>query len=209
MIRINLLGVVRPVAKPAGPPPTAARQAVIFVASLLVAFGVVGFMYRYWTNQIAELNKRLAEEKREADRLAHIRAENQTYLAQQQQLERRTNTIQMLEASRVGPTDFMTTLAALVNRTNDLYLLSVTPAGDRTVIQGQSNSVESIATFVGALKNSGNFGDVQLRQYFQDDQHNRVSFKFNIDCVYKMPSAAPRAAPPGAAPAAPVRQAAM
>jgi Tfp pilus assembly protein PilN len=209
MIRINLLGVARRAAKPPGPPPTAARQAVIFVASLLVAFGVVGFMYRYWTSQIADLNKKLVDEKREADRLAGIRAENQRYLAQQQQLERRTNTIQMLEASRVGPTDFMTTLGALVNRTNDLYLLTITPAGDRTVIQGQSNSVESIATFVAALKNSGNFVDVQLRQYFQDDQQNRLNFKFSIDCVYKTPSAAPPVAPPGAAPAAPARQAGM
>jgi len=149
------------------------------------------------------------DEKREADRLAGIRAENQRYLAQQQQLERRTNTIQMLEASRVGPTDFMTTLGALVNRTNDLYLLTIAPAGARTVIQGQSNSVESIATFVGALKNSGNFDDVQLRQYFQDDQQNRLNFRFSIDCVYKVPSAAPPAAPRGAAPAAPARQAGM
>jgi Tfp pilus assembly protein PilN len=209
MIRINLLGVARPVAKPPGPPLTAARQTVIFMASLLVAFGLVGFMYRYWTNQIADLSKKVADEKREADRLAGIRAENQRYLAQEQQMKGRSNTIQKLQDSRVGQAHFMATLGALVNRTNDLYLLTVTPAGARTVIQGQSNSVESIATFVAALKNSGSFDDVQLRQYFQDDQYNRMTFKFNIDCVYKMPSAAPPAAPPGVAPAAPARQAGM
>jgi Tfp pilus assembly protein PilN len=208
MIRINLLGVARPAAKPAAPP-TAARQALIFVGALIVAFGIVGFFYRYWSSQIDELNKRYAEEKREADRLAQIRAENQRYLQQREQLERRINTIQELQNNRVGPVDFMAALGNMVNRTNDLYLLRVSPQGDRIVIQGQSNSVNSIANFITALKQSNRFQDVQLRQYFEDDQYNRLSFKFNIDCVYKLPSATPPAAQPAAAGAAPARQAGM
>ena len=48
MIRINLLGIARPSAvKQAGPPTTVARQALIFVVSAVVAFGVVGFVWRY------------------------------------------------------------------------------------------------------------------------------------------------------------------
>lgn len=210
MIKINLLGVVRPVAaKPAGPPPTLGRQVLILVISAVVAFGIVGFIYQYWTNQIDTLNKDIAEQKREADRLAQIRAENQRYQAQIQQQQRRINTIQTLENSRVGPVDFMTSLGDIVNRSNDLYLLTVSPDGARVAIRGQSNSVESIANFIANLKNSGRFQEVQLRQYYQDDQFNRLSFKFNLDCVYRLPPAASPAAQPAGAPGAPARQAGL
>jgi Tfp pilus assembly protein PilN len=207
MIKINLLGVARPTARPAGPPPTAARQALIFVASLIVAFAVVGIFYKLWTAEIDKLNQRYAEEQREAERLKQIRVENQRYLQQRQQLESRINTIQTLQNSRVGPVDFMTALGNVVNRSNDLYLMTVTPEGARVGIRGQSNSVESIGNFIANLKNSGSFEDVQLRQYFQDDQQSRMSFKFQLDCVYKLPSAAPPAAQPAAA--APGRQAGL
>ena len=212
MIRINLLGVAKAPPPPPGPPTTAARQAVIFLGSAVVTFAVVGFFWYYWNSEIEKLNKRKAEEQREADRLAQIRAENQRYLAQRQQLERRINTIQQLQQSRVGPVDMMTVLSNVVNRSPDLYLLTVNPDGARLAIRGQSNSVHSIANFIANLQDTGRFEDVQLRQYYQDDdQYKRVSFKFNLDCAYKLPSAAP---PPGAGqrattPAAPGRQAGL
>jgi Tfp pilus assembly protein PilN len=207
MIRINLLGIARPAARPAAAPPTAARQALVFLASLLAAFAIVGFIWRYWTTEINRLNQEYAKQQIEAERLKQIRAENQRYVQQRQQLESRIDTIQTLVNSRVGPADFMTALGNVVNRSSDLYLLTVTPEGARVVIQGQSNSVDSIASFVANLENSGSFEQVQLRQYFQDDQPNRMSFKFHLDCVYRLPSAAPAAVQPAAA--APGRQAGM
>jgi Tfp pilus assembly protein PilN len=199
MIRINLLGVARPLAKPAAAPPTAARQALIFLASLLAAFAIVGFTWWLWSAEIKRLNEEYAKQQIEAERLKQIRAENQRYMQQRQQLEGRINTIQTLVNSRVGPVDFMTALGNVVNRSSDLYLLTVAPEGARVAIRGQANSVESIANFVANLKNSGRFDEVQLRQYYQDDQYNRLSFKFQLDCVYKMPGAAPAAAQPAAA----------
>jgi Tfp pilus assembly protein PilN len=200
MIRINLLGVARPAVKPAAAPPTAARQALIFLASLLAAFAIVLFIWWYWTAEINRLNQEYAKQQIEAERLKQIRAENQRYVQQRQQLEGRINTIQTLVNSRVGPVDFMTALGNVVNRSSDLYLLTVASEGSRVAIRGQSNSVESIANFVASLKSSGSFDDVQLRQYFQDDQQDRMSFKFQLDCVYILPSAASAAAQPAAAP---------
>lgn len=208
MIRINLLGVARAPVKEAGPPPTAAKQVLIFVVSAVVAFAIVGFMWRYWTSDIERLNKLKAEQERERDRLAQVRADVQQYQAYENQLKRRIDTIQRLQQSRVGPVDFMTVLSNIVNRSNDLYLLTVNPDGARVAIRGQSNSVESIANFIASLKNSGSFTDVQLRQYYQDDQYNRLSFKFNLDCAYKLPPA-PSAGQPAAASAAPARQAGL
>lgn len=209
MIRINLLGVEKKPVKGPSAPTSVARQAAIFAISAVVAFGVVGFMYRLWTTKIDKLNTDIAAEKREAERLANIRAENQKYVAQRTQLERRITTIQALLNSKAGPVDFMTYLANVATHNTDLYLLTVAPEGARVVIKGQSNSVESIANFIANLQGSGRFQDVQLRQYYQDDQFSRLAFKFNVDCVYKMPPAQPPAAQaqPGAGQATPARQA--
>jgi Tfp pilus assembly protein PilN len=205
MIRINLLGVSKPI-KEAGPPATAARQAVIFIVSAVIAFGIVGFFYKYWSSQIETLNKQKAEQERERDRLAQIRAENDRYRAQLQQLQRRQDTIQQLQDSKVGPVDFMDRLGDIVDRSHDLYLLSVAPDGARVAIRGQSDTVASIANFIANLKNSPSFDDVQLRQYYQDNQHNQLSFKFNLDCTYKPPSAVHPPAQAAGAAAAPGRQ---
>lgn len=208
MIRINLLGIQEKRPKGPSPPTSAGRQAAIFVVSVVVSAVVVFFIYKMWSRQIADLNTKIAAEKREADRLAQIRAENQKYVAQRTQLERRITTIQALLNSKAGPVDFMTYLATVSTNNNDLYLLTVAPEGARVVIKGQSNSVESIASFIANLQGSGRFQDVQLRQYYQEDQFSRLAFKFNIDCVYKMPPAQPPAAqaPPGAGQATPARQ---
>jgi len=198
MIRINLIGVApTPAAKPTGPPPTLARMLMVFVGTLIVAFVVVGVFWTLWSAKVKELQKEQAKQLAEQARLAAIQAENIRYLAQIRDLENRKNTTQTLLNSRVGPVELMTALGNTVNRTNDLYLLTVTPTGGRLAIHGQSNSVESIARFIASLKESGSFGDVQLQRYFQDDTYNRLSFKFDLDCVFRS-SAAAAAAPPTA-----------
>ena len=211
MIKINLLGLARPVsAKASTAPLTAVHQALIFVGAAVVAFLVVGFFYTYWTNQISELERNLKKEEVEQARLAAIQVENQRYKQQRKDLEERINTIQMLQQSRVGPVELMTVLGNTVNRTTDLYLLTAGMEGNRLVLKGQSNSVEAIANFISALKVSKGISDVQLRQYYQDDQHNRTTFKFNIDCVYSVATvAAPAAAQPAMPSAAAPRRAAM
>jgi Tfp pilus assembly protein PilN len=87
----------------------------------------------------------------------------------------------------------MNGLGDLVSRTTGLYLLTVNAQGGRLLIQGQSDSVEAIVNFIGVLRHSGSFADVQFHQFFQDDQEKRLSFKFNLDCVYQSPATAPTA----------------
>lgn len=206
MIRINLLGIApTPTARPAGPPPTMALMAGVFVGALVVASLIVGGLYIFWNNGVKTEQTKLKKEKDRQAELAGVEAKNKQYQQYLKQLETRMNTIQTLQSSRVGPVEVMTVLGNTVNRTNDLYVLSVTPSGNRLAIRGQSNSVESIAAFIAALKATENFGDVQLRQYYQDDQEKRLSYKFNLDFAVKPrpAAAAAPAAQPGAAAGAP------
>ena len=211
MIKINLLGLAKPTsARTASAPLTAVHQALIFVGAAVVAFLVLGFFYTYWSNQISELERNLKKEKAEQARLAAIQVENQRYKQRRHDLEERINTIQMLQQSRVGPVELMTVLGNTSNRAADLYLLTAGMDGNRLVLKGQANSVEAIATFMSALRASKGVSDVQLRQYWQDDQHNRTTFKFNIDCLYSVTTAAaPVAAPPATPSAAAPRRAGL
>jgi Tfp pilus assembly protein PilN len=201
MIKINLLGISQPVgpALAPGAPITPARQASYFLGGAALAAIVVFSFYWYWNRDIQRLDAKIKEEEKEQARLKDIQAENQKLQAQLQQLQRRTNTIQQLLDSKLGPVDLMINIGNVVNKANDLYLLTMTPDGGRIAVKGQAGSVHSIANFISNLKAAGVFEDVQLRQYYQDDQFDRLSFKFNLDFVYKPPAAAPPAGPQQAA----------
>jgi Tfp pilus assembly protein PilN len=188
MIRINLLGVAPPPgAKAPAPPTTTMRMGMILGVALVASFLVVGIFYKVWSATVAGLERDLKKERdREAD-LKGVEAQNLRYQAHLRELETRINTIQTLQNSRTGPVELMSALGATVSRTSDVYLLSVSPAGTRLDVRGESNSVESIAALIAALKQVSSFDDVQLRQYFQDDLNQRLAFKFNLDFVYKPP----------------------
>jgi len=196
MIRINLLGVAAPHVKerPERRTPPVAFQAGTFVGAVVVFFAIVGLIYKFWNGAVTNLQTELKKEQAEEARLAGIKAENVRYQQQLALLQQRINTIQTLQTSRTGPVELMISLSNVVNRTGDIYLYSMTPAGDRLGFRGQSGSVESMAEFISALNHSGAFEDVQLRQFFEDDQHGRLTYKFVLDCQYKQPGAAAGAA---------------
>jgi Tfp pilus assembly protein PilN len=198
MIKINLLGVAPPPTAEAPPAPASLTfQLTVGVGSLVVCFAIVGLFYKTLSGAVTDLQAQLQRERAEQARLAAIKAENERYQLQLRELEVRINTIQLLQASRVGPVEHMTALGDMVNRASELYLYSVAPQGDRTVLRGQSGSVESMAKFLASLKASGYFDDVQLRQFYQDDQETRLTYKFALDYIFKSQAVA-ATAPPGA-----------
>lgn len=186
MIRINLLGVTKPVARAAGPSEGMAPEAIIIPGVLFVVLALLaGFTFWLLTSQINALNKRYEAAQREQARLASIMEQNKIYEARLNQLQLRISTIQTLQNSRVGPVELMRVLGLLASRSNDLYLLTVNTTGGRLVLTGQANSTDAIANFIGALQHSDTFDDVQLRQSAEDDQGKRINFKFNLDCIFK------------------------
>ena len=205
-IKINLLGVAPPPSKVSavgGPPAPKATQVVMFVGALIICFGIVGVIYKIWSNQIADLTNRRSQENLRKAELAGVKAQNEKYQQRLRDLETRINTIQALQNSRVGPVELMSALGDVVNRTNDVYLYTLTPLGDRLQLKGQSGTVESMASFLAFLKRSGFFNDVQLETFFQDDIHERLNYKFTVSCLFKSstggasPTAGGSAAGPG------------
>jgi Tfp pilus assembly protein PilN len=187
MIRINLLGETAKateVRASEGPAVPVASLALAFGASLVVALGVVGSLGWFWGRQVDRLHQELTKEQAEQARLAAVAAENKRYEQEIAEVQSRITTIQALEKARTGPVDLMNSLADSVNGADDLYLLSVKADGGRLILKGESGSVRCIADFIAALKREGDFYDVHLQQYYQDDENDRMNFKFDLDCVY-------------------------
>jgi Tfp pilus assembly protein PilN len=212
MIKINLLGVAPPPTTSApGPPTTRVFQVVTFAGALIVSFAIVGVIYKIWSNQVAELEHRQKREKLRQAELAGVKAQNERYQQRLKDLEIRINTIQALQNSRVGPVEMMSSLGDVVNRVNDVYLFTLAPAADQIELKGEAGTVDSMANFMSYLKKSGYFQNIQLQQFYEDDQHARPNYKFTLNCSFKSPTgaviapapAAQGTAPQGAAPQAP------
>ena len=213
MIRINLLGVAKPVSQVAGPSEGIAPEAIIIPGALFVVLALIaGFVFWYLTGQINGLNTELAKQQREKARLAGVAAQNLKYEQQKNQLEQEKRVIESLQNSRVGPVEMMHVLGLLANRNNNLYLLSVSNTAGRLVMDGQASSTDAIADFVGSLQRSGSFDDVQLRKSYEDDVKKHVNFKFNLDCVFKQSATGTPTTPAGqsaGSPAPPPRRAGL
>ncbi len=172
-------------------------HAAIFLGSLLAVLAAAGSMYWFWSRQISQAGQDLAVERREATRLAAVQAENQRFQQRVKEVERRLETVRALQSRRQGPVALMGALGDTVNRTSGLYLLTVNAESGRLGIQGQANTLEAIVNFISVLRRSDSFTDIQFRQFFEDDQEKRMSFKFNLDCVYQPPATAQAPGQPG------------
>src|SRR5208337_576594 len=174
MIKINLLGVAPPpsrVSAAGGPPAPRATQVVMFVGALIICFGIVGVIYKIWTNQVTDLTSRRSQENLRKAELAGVKAQNDKYQQRLKDLETRINTTQALQNSRVGPVELMSSLGNVVSRTSDVYLYTMTPLGDRFSLKGQAGTVNSMANFMAYMKQVGTFTGVQLDQFYEDDKN--------------------------------------
>lgn len=195
MIKINLLGVAPPPSKAptpgGGPPAPKATQVVLFVGALIIAFGTVGVIYKVWSSEIAGLTAERGKQRIRQQELAVVKGQNDTYQQRLRDLETRINTIQALQNSRTGPVELMGALGNVVSKTTDIYLYTMAPAGDRVELKGQSGSVDTMTSFMAFLKDSGSFEDVQLEQFYQDDDKERQAYKFTLNCQFKSPTGGP------------------
>ncbi len=206
MIKINLLGVAQaPTSKGpslGGPPAPIVTQIVVFVGAVIICFGVVGVLYKVWSNQADQLATQMTREKTRHAALAAVQAQNLQYQQHLKDLETRINVIQQLQASRVGPVELMSSLGIVVNQTSDVYLYTMSMVGTRYQLKGQSGTVDSMANFLASLKRSGAFDDVKLEQFYEDDQQTRLTYKFTLSCNF-VSAAAAAIQPAGSAPAGP------
>jgi Tfp pilus assembly protein PilN len=211
MIRINLLGQVRPKSA-RRPVDTGAALPVVFIgAGLVLGALVLGFFYYTWQKQLNEENGRIkALQVQKAD-LEQTKLQVEAFEKQKTILMQRVSTIEQLQRDRTGGQELLDMVANTVSRTENLWLTEMTRHGNSLSIDGASASINAVANFITALKRSGYFQKVEIKEAKQDDKNLSVqTFTFSITAEITPPPIAQArpassAAPP-AAPAAPAKK---
>jgi len=205
MIRINLLGQVRPKAA-RRPVDTGGALPVLFIGGG-VALGVIvlGFFYYTWQNQLNKENgeiKRLTSQKTE---LEQTKQQVELFEKQKGILQQRVSTIEQLQRDRTGGQELLDMVANTVSRTENLWLTNMSRKGGSLSMEGASASINSVANFITALRRSGYFQKVEIKETKQDDKNVSLqTFTFQISADITPPvlaKAASALASPASAPA--------
>ncbi len=191
MIRINLLGQIRPKAA-RRPVDTGAAVPVVFIgAGLVLGAVVLGFFYYTWQNQLNKENaeiKRLTAQKTD---LEQTKLQVEAFEKQKVVLQQRVSTIEQLQRDRTGGQELLDMVANTVSRTENLWLTEMTRKGNTLAMEGSSASINAVANFITALKRSGYFQKVEIQETKQDEKTTAVqSFTFQITAEISPPPAA-------------------
>ena len=205
MIRINLLGQVRPKSA-RRPVDTGAALPVVFIgAGLVLGALVLGFFYYTWQKQLNEENARIKVLTAQKADLEQTKLQVEAFEKQKVVLQQRVATIEQLQRDRTGGQELLDMDANTVSRTENLWLTEMTRKGNTLAIEGSSASINSVANFITALKRSGYFSKVEIKESKQDEKNLAVqTFVFQISAEITPPPAvqarpASSVAPPAAA----------
>jgi Tfp pilus assembly protein PilN len=190
MIRINLLGQVRPKSA-RRPVDTGAALPVVFIgAGLVLGALVLGFFYYTWQKQLNEENARIKILTAQKADLEQTKLQVEAFEKQKVVLQQRVATIEQLQRDRTGGQELLDMVANTVSRTENLWLTEMTRKGNTLAIEGSSASINSVANFITALKRSGYFQKVEIKESKQDDKNLAVqTFLFQISAEIAPPPA--------------------
>jgi type IV pilus assembly protein PilN len=210
MIRINLLGQTRPKSS-RRPVDTGAALPALFVgAGLLFGCLILGYLYYSWQRQLNDENNRIKQLQAQKTDLEQIKQQVESFEKQKQVLQQRVSTIEQLQRDRTGGQELLDQIANTVARTENLWLTTMIRKGNNLSLEGASASVNGVANFITALKRSGYFSKVEIKESKQDDKNTAVqTYLFQVSAEItpppvgaQHPQAKPASAPTQAAPAA-------
>ena len=211
MIRINLLGQQRPKAA-RRPVDTGAALPAVFIGAGVVLGGLVlGYLFFSYQSQLTQENNRIKQLTAQKTELQQIKQQVETFDKQKAILQVRVDTIEKLQRDRTGGQELLEMVANTVSRTENLWLTEMIRKGNTLSLEGSSASINAVANFITALKRSGYFQKVEIKESRQDEKNMAVqSFLFQISAEITPPPAMqtrPANAPaPAAAAKAPAKK---
>jgi len=107
-------------------------------------------------------------------------------------LQQRVSVIEQLQRDRTGGQELLDMVANTVSRTENLWLSSMTRKGNTIAFEGASASINAVANFITALKRSGYFQKVEIKESKQDEKNTALqTFLFQISAEIGPPQAGP------------------
>src|SRR2546427_5744538 len=190
MIRINLLGQIRPKASRRPVDTGAALPAVFIGVGLAVGLVVLGFFYYTWQKQLNQENAQIQRLTAEKTRLEQTKLQVEAFEKQKVVLQQRVSTIEQLQRDRTGGQELLDMVANTVSRTENLWLTEMTRKGNTLAMEGSSASINSVANFITSLKRSGYFQKVEIKETKQDEKNLAVqTFLFQLSAEVSPPRA--------------------
>jgi Tfp pilus assembly protein PilN len=208
MIRINLLGRIRPKAARKAVPLEATLQLVFLTASLVVGFGLLYTHYWQMDKEDRALLVHIQKQTAEKARLEQLKQQVDNFEKQKVVLQQRISIIEQLQRNRTGGQELLDAIANTVSRTDTVWLSSVDRKGDGLTINGSAGSINAVANFITQLKRSGYFQQVEIKESHQDESNKAVQiFLFSLTTQFALPGSTSSGSAP-ASPASPAPPAA-
>jgi type IV pilus assembly protein PilN len=202
MIRINLLGQAKPKAS-RRPVDTGAALPVLFIgAGILFGALILGYVYYNWQHQLTEENAKIKQLQTQKTDLEQVKLQVEAFEKQKAVLQQRVSTIEQLQRDRTGGQELLDQIANTVSRTENLWLTSMVKKDNTLTLEGASASVNGVANFITALKRSGYFSNIEIKESKQDEKTAAIqTFNFQISAQITPPGpTAPATAKPASAP---------
>jgi Tfp pilus assembly protein PilN len=166
---------------------------VVFVGAG-AALGVLALflLYLSWQKQLNDENGRIKQLQAQKADLEQIKQQVDTFEAQKKILTQRVQTIEQLQRDRTGAQELLDEIASTVSRTENLWLINMTRKGNSLSMDGAAASVNSVANFITALKRSGYFQKVEIKETKQDEKNSGIqTFLFQMTAEISPPQMAP------------------
>lgn len=187
MIRINLLGVPRKTrGKRAAAVSVPGEGSSTMVLALVVVLGLgvaVAASYMWVTREHDRLDKNLQKATAENMRLADVKAKYEASKRKADMFERRVKVIDELKEAQKGPVNMLNLVADTVNKTDAVWLDSMTSDGKSLNFVGMALSADAVADLMTNLRKTGAFKTVEIKETSQDASVKELqAFKFELTC---------------------------
>lgn len=191
MIRINLSSLAPPKTKRGkraatptvsipGEGPSTLFMVLIFVIVAAVAIGGSAILVKREHDRLEKEMQKAMDENR---RLGEVKAKYEASKKKADVFERRVKIIDELKAAQKGPVDLLNVVADTVNKTDAVWLDSMTTDGKNLDFIGMALSADAVADLMANLRKTGHFKTVEIKETSQDASVKEVqAFKFELIC---------------------------
>jgi Tfp pilus assembly protein PilN len=190
MIRINLSSLAPPKSRRGGkraPTVSIPGEGPSTLAMALIVFALLGAGLFFWwytlNNETVRLQQELQKAIAENQRLAEVKAKYEASKRKADMFERRLKVIADLKEAQKGPVTMLDLVASTVNKTDAVWLDSMTTDGRILNFTGMALSADAVADLMANLRKTGKFKSVEIKETSQDATVKEVqAFKFELIC---------------------------
>lgn len=182
MIKINL--APPPTKKPFSLALPGFNLGILFGILFLALVAVLGAWWWTLDSDMRRLNRELADNKKESERLQTLIAEGQRFKKEKDDLESRLNAIETVARRQTRPVYLLDATADMLPR--DLWITRMEEKGPILRFAGTAYSSKALADFMANLKASGKFKDVDLVESRQDLTKPVRTITFEVTCRFEV-----------------------